>query len=101
MMALKTLIGCLVLATALLGCSGSGSVEPDSQVAAPNASTATTPSDPVAKAVAVAREIEADADDVDAILERHGLTVETFEELLYDISSDPELSKRYNAALGL
>ena len=53
----------------------------------------------VRTAVTVAREIDADPDNSEAILKRHGLTLEAFEEMLYDISGDPELSQAYNAAL--
>ena len=98
------LVGCLVLTTALSGCSGPGTEHPDKPVApqaAVEQTSAADPSDPVLRAVAVAREIEADPEDLDAILKRHGLTAEAFEDLLYEISSDPEQSKAYNTALDL
>jgi len=53
----------------------------------------------VRTAITVAREIEADPANTEAILADHGLTAESFEEMLYDISGDPELSRAYNAAL--
>lgn len=98
------LAGCLALTTALLGCPGPGTDSPDEQAAPPAAAERPSSADlpeSVRQAVAVARDIEADPDDVDAILERHGLTAEKLEDLMYQISSDPELSKAYNAALGL
>jgi hypothetical protein len=54
----------------------------------------------VQKAVTVAEELKADPDDVEAVLERHGLDVESFEAMMYEISSDPELTKAYTARLG-
>jgi hypothetical protein len=90
------LVALLVLSVALLGCGGSDVNTSDDQ-ASPQ--TPTVSSETVSKAVAVAKEIEANPDDVDAILEQHGLTLETFEDMLYEISSDPELSEAYNAAL--
>jgi hypothetical protein len=55
--------------------------------------------DVVQKAVAIAKEIEADPDAAEEVLERHGLDVEQFEGMIYEISADPELSRAYNAAL--
>jgi hypothetical protein len=86
----------LIVSVALLGCGGS-EVQTSDDAATPQAATAV--SETVSKAVAVAKQIEANPDDIDAILEQHGLTVETFEDMLYEISSDPELSEAYNAAL--
>jgi len=51
-------------------------------------------------AASIAREIEASPDQADAILQRHGKTRAEFEQLLYDIAADPELSRAYNQALG-
>ena len=53
----------------------------------------------VRQAVAITQEIEADPDAADQILARHGLTVEQFEEMMYEISSDPALSRAYNAQI--
>jgi hypothetical protein len=55
--------------------------------------------DDALRAAAIAREIRAAPDDTEAILERHGLTIEEFEALMYDIAADPEASQRYETAL--
>ena len=61
--------------------------------------TAQTPDQRAALAAATAREIQADPDRVDAILKRRNLTQERFENLLYEIAADAELSRKYEAAL--
>jgi hypothetical protein len=77
-----------------LACSGTGD-----ESTTPPVESASPASDQVRLAVTVAKEIEADPDRVDAILEEHGLTEETFEELLYEIAEDPVLSQEYQQAL--
>jgi len=52
-----------------------------------------------AKAAALSKEIRANPDDADAILERSGMTRAQFEELMYEIAADEELSKAYQDAL--
>lgn len=52
------------------------------------------------KAVAAAREIRTDSSSVEEILKQHGLTVEKFEDVLYQISDDRELSEKFNRAVG-
>lgn len=81
----------LTLAT---GCSGS---EPDTAGAAAGVEGEV---DLVTRAATIARAIEADPDAADAILERHGVSVEDFEQMMYDISADPALAKAYEAAMG-
>ena len=53
----------------------------------------------VDKAVAVARDLES-SDQVDQVLQKHGLTEQQFEDLMYEIASDPALSEQYSAKLG-
>jgi hypothetical protein len=65
----------------------------------PQTDTAQSPDQRVALAAAAAKEIQADPDRVDAILERHDLTQERFEDLLYEIAADAELSRKYQVAL--
>ena len=88
----------LVLAALLtvgsVGCGGSAESYPPESVV-PDASRAP---DLVDHAVAIAKEIEAEPDATEEILARHGLDVEQFEAMLYEIGSDPELSKAYSAA---
>lgn len=60
------------------------------------AEEAADPLDPrVEKAVTVANAIAADPDSADEILEKNGLDREKFEELMYEIAKDPELSESY------
>lgn len=49
-------------------------------------------------AAAVAIEIQAPGADLDAVLARHDLTADTFEELMFEIAADPELTAAYQAA---
>ncbi len=53
----------------------------------------------VAKAVAIAKEIEGNMDDTDAILEKHGLDRDSLEQMMYEIARDPTLSNAYEQAL--
>jgi hypothetical protein len=58
-----------------------------------------TAADTVTQAVAIAKEIEADPDSAEAILARHEMTVDQFDQMMYDISIDPALSDAYAAAM--
>ena len=88
-----------VLALALTGCGGQSYDQGGRQDAVEAA--AQTAHDAVDAAVAVARELESGTQPAEQVLEEHGLTVDRFEELLYEISSDSELAKRFSEALGL
>jgi hypothetical protein len=78
-----------------VGCGGGGgSAAPDPATAQPSAEPGI-----VERAVAIAREIEADPDSTEEILASHDLDLERFEAMLYEIGGDPELSKAYNAAM--
>jgi hypothetical protein len=57
------------------------------------------PEDQALRAAAIAREIQADPEQTEAILEQHELSIEEFEALMYEVAGDPELSERYEAAL--
>ena len=85
----------LLLAVGIAGCES----PPRQAAEAPAEEASAAPPDLVQQAVAIAREIEAEPDAVEEILERHGLDAERFEEMIYEISGDPELSRAYNAAL--
>lgn len=52
----------------------------------------------VAQAVRIAREIEADPQAADSVLEKHQLDREGLDALMYDIARSPELSKAYREA---
>lgn len=77
---------------------------PAHEAAAPQATPSTAPApqaaptpaaDKVAVAVTIAKAIEADPDAADTILADHGMTQGQFEDLLFEIAADPELSRRY------
>ena len=76
----------LLLAIVLLGCWGG-----------PAASDET---DPVAHAVELARIVRADPANAEAALAEKGVSLEEFEEMLFDIAADPVQSDAYVAALG-
>lgn len=61
-------------------------------------STPVTPASTPAELAAVADEIVATPADADTILANHGLDRAGFEAKLYDIASDPAMSKEYLAA---
>jgi hypothetical protein len=52
----------------------------------------------VAVAAAITRAVASDPDSAEAVLREHGLTVEEFEAMMYDIAADPELSADFEAA---
>ena len=57
------------------------------------------PLDPkVEKAVTIANQISSSPEDADTILADAGMDREAFEQLLYEIAKDPELSKSYAVA---
>ena len=76
-----------------LGCSGSETV-PRSE-----SSETSQVDERVALAAEIARAVETNPDAADEILASHDVTLEQFEEMMYDISADPELTKAYEAAL--
>jgi hypothetical protein len=59
------------------------------------ATPSSTVSPKVAKAAALAKELKANPDDADAILQRHGMTREQFDELMYEIASDEAMSQAF------
>jgi len=93
----ETLIAPIVLALVLVGCGG-GETAYDGAEPEQAEKTAGDVPDVVQKAITITNEIESDPDNVEAILEKHGVTEEGFEELMYRIAQDPELSRSYNEA---
>jgi hypothetical protein len=77
-----------------IGCAGPEQAQPASS----GAQTKPGP-EKVELAAEIAREIQKAPGDADAILEKHGTTREEFEELLYEIAADPELSRAYREAV--
>jgi hypothetical protein len=51
--------------------------------------------DPVERGAAIARQIKADPESAEEILEEHEMSIEDFEALMYEIAADPEMSERY------
>lgn len=89
----------LATAAAILALTGCGpSATTTSSSPPPPANTATSPK--VEKAVAVARDLENTSTSVDQVLQKHGLTEQQYEDLMYEIASDPTLSDQYSAKLG-
>jgi hypothetical protein len=82
---MKRLTGFLC-ALVLVGCGGSGKQStPSGAPVSPK----------VAEAAALAKELEANPDDADAILKRHGMTRQQLEDLMYEIAADDEMSQAY------
>lgn len=85
---------------AVFGCNGapagdSGSAEPaNSATSAPEAQGM----EDVQTAAMIAREVEANPDRAAEILESHGMTQESFQQLMYEIAADPARSEAYEAA---
>jgi hypothetical protein len=92
-MKIATSVLVLLLLAVCAGCGGGDAGS------APEAADDALP-EIVQEAVDVARELDADPDDAEAVLERHGLDVESFEAMMYEISSDPTLAQAYTAQLG-
>jgi len=87
----------VVLALLLPGCGGQSYDQGDVQEAVTAA--AETVSDVVDQAVAVARDLESESKSAEQVLDEHGITVERFEELIYEISSDSKLAKKFKDRL--
>jgi hypothetical protein len=87
---LSLLVATLVLS---LGCAGS-----DSGPVTESPETSQV-DERIALAAEIARAVEADPDAAEEILASHDITIEQFEEMMYEISANPELTKAYEAAL--
>ncbi|MGB1274349.1 MAG: hypothetical protein ACPG77_01260 [Nannocystaceae bacterium] len=101
----------LVLCASVVGACDSGEKKPEpaktATVDKPAEKPAKTPEvdeepavDPkVTKAVAVAKEIEANLENADAVLAKHGLDRDSLEQMMYDIARDPAMANAYEEAL--
>ncbi len=101
----------VLAAAALIGLCACGSSQEEPTPPAPPAATAPAgatnsdiaPSpaagDTVTLAVEIAKEIADDPDHAAEILSRHGMTEKQFEAMMFDIAVDPDLSRRYSAAM--
>ncbi len=54
----------------------------------------------LAKLVTVAREIRANPDNAESILESHGMTIESFEKAMFAVARDSEKSAAFDKAIG-
>ena len=83
----------LFLPLLLVACGG------DQKAPSPGATTTTPPK--AAQAAAIAKDLRANPDDADAILAKHGMTRQQFEDLMYEIAADPAMSEAYTAKVGM
>jgi hypothetical protein len=96
-MTTKTLLAAAMTAL-VAGCGPNGNSGPGSASTTPRP-TATASSPKVDKAVAITRDLEGN-DQADQVLQKHGMTEQQFEDLMYEIASDPVMSEQYAAKLG-
>ena len=83
----------LLLLLAPVGCGGGGG-DGDTGSAVDAAS-----SERVVEAVEIQKEINADAGRAEEILQEHGMTIDDYEDMMAEISADPELSRQFNELL--
>ena len=86
----------LVLTGGLIGCAPAEESSPEGDAVE---AVQTALPDTIRQAVEIARAIEADPDRAEEILSEAGLTIEQYEQRIYEIAADPELSRLYNEAL--
>ena len=90
---MKKLIPGMIAAVVLVSCAG-GETTSDSATAA----TSSAATDTVAAAAATARAIEANPAGADSILKASGYTVESFQQLMYDIAADSSKAAAFASA---
>ncbi len=93
---LSTILACIVVFLSVQGC------EPESSGTEEGATTTAAGAefdDPLATAVTVAQAVRENPDTAEQVLSEHGMTVEQFEALMYQIAADPELSAEFEAAM--
>jgi hypothetical protein len=94
---------CVLALPLLAGCSGNGSSATSATAAPAPAARAgalsTSQQSRVDKAAAIARAIESSPSSADAALQQHGMTEQQFEDLMYEIAADPEMSQAYAAKM--
>jgi hypothetical protein len=86
-----------VLIVGLVMFVGCAAPETEEQVASTEVAVESV--DVVSKAVGIAKEIEADPESAETILANHEMTIEEFDQMMYEISVDPDLSDAYTAAM--
>lgn len=90
----------LSLAACSSGGSGDSARTADRDGREPAGSLSRGSSSRVDKAVTVARAVEANPGRADEVLREHGLTTEQYEDLMYDIAADPDMSAEFEARMG-
>jgi hypothetical protein len=99
---LRTIVGAgaFLLAIVAIGCSSSSSTgDGTTESAAPPASGAPTV-EQAREAGTVARAIQDEPNRMSAILAEHGMTAESFENMIFEIAKDPKLTDAYEDAKG-
>lgn len=88
----------LVMMLVSLACAPSSTTEESATPAATEHSAATPSLERAREAAQMAEKIEKEPARLTEILEAHGMTSDEFQELLYKIAEDPELTRAYEAA---
>lgn len=94
---------CTAAAVLLLTACGGGQPEPAAETPPPAVEPAAMGAPEVgkvARAANIARELRANPDGAEAILERHGMDAEDWGTLMVEIAADPAMSKAFQDALG-
>lgn len=55
--------------------------------------------DKVDQAITIAKELRAKPDDAEKILGQHGMSADQWEELMYEIASDPALAAKFETGV--
>jgi hypothetical protein len=99
----SSMMASAVVLLALLG--GCESMSGGSSTTTNSGSGGSTPisrsgSSRVDTAVRIAQGVQANPDRADAVLREHGMTVEEYEDLMYEIAADPAMSEEFNSRMG-
>jgi hypothetical protein len=98
---MKTVMTSVVLGLglALVGCSSGG----DTASAGSRGGSTTisrSGSSRVDRAVAITKAVQANPGRAEDVLRQNGMTVEQYEDLMYDIAADPAMSEEFNDRMG-
>ncbi|HYE61122.1 MAG TPA: hypothetical protein VD997_03930 [Phycisphaerales bacterium] len=80
------------------GSSGSGRADSGTR-AEPSGTLSRGGSSRVAKAAEIAKAVDANPGRADEILREHGMTLEQYDDLMYDIAADPAMSAEFEARM--
>ena len=81
-----------------LACAPASTTEESATPAATEQNASASSLEKAREAAQMAVEIEKEPGRLTEILEAHGMTSEEFQELLFEIAEDPELTRAYEAA---